>query len=305
MIEKVQCDICNKWYSKKGIFTHIDRTHNKSTKYSNGYNGRYQCIEFKANLKSAVNLSYDQKLGKLLKFNVQCSKCNTTFDVEERELSFPSKEKYYCSRACANSHVVTDEHRKKTSETLSGKEYKPPEEITKICQECGKEFTYIKTNCNRQKECCSKSCAMKKSRRIKNAELRKTRTAFRNYRLDCQFQFNLKDYPNEFEFTLIEKYGWYLPKNRGNNLNGVSRDHMVSVRFGFDNNIPPEHIRHPANCRLLQHNSNVSKGSKNSITYDQLLQRITAWDTKYIRCNKQASIAHDQDNKDRNNSFNR
>lgn len=257
------------------------------------------------NLINAVKTAKDKRHGKLSDYNVTCNKCGNTFKVRERDLAFPSKEKYYCSRTCANSHTVTDEHRRKTSETLTGKEYQPPCTLTKLCEECSTEFTYIKTGRNKHKRFCCRSCATKSSHRKYNEEARKKRAALQNYRSDCQFQFNLKDYPNEFEFTLIEKYGWYLPKNRGNNLNGVSRDHMVSVRFGFDNNIPPEHIRHPANCRLLQHNSNVSKGSKNSITYDQLLQRITAWDTKYIRCNKQASIAHDQDNKDRNNSFNR
>lgn len=113
------------------------------------------------------------------------------------------------------------------------------------------------------------------------SEVRKHRSALINYRADCAFKFNLKDYPNEFNFSLIEECGWYRPKNRGDNLTGVSRDHMISVRYGFDNNIPTEHLSHPANCKLLQHGKNVSKGTKNSITYDELLIRIKEWDEKY------------------------
>lgn len=270
-----QCQHCNKQFN----FTKTADKANHSRWCDQ--NPKFQHYRSNPNLKDACDISRDKRYGKLLKFSVQCAKCNNTFEVEERALLFPSKEKYYCSRTCANSHIVTEEHRKKTSETLTGKEYMPAQEITKACEECGTEFKYIKTGRNRHKRFCCKSCSTKNTRRTRDAELRKTRTAFRNYRLDCQFQFGLKDYPDEFDFKLVEQHGWYLPKNRGNNLNGISRDHMVSVRFGFDNNIPPEHIRHPANCRLLQHNNNVSKGIKNSITYEQLLQRIATWNTKY------------------------
>lgn len=36
-------------------------------------------------------------------FNVTCKNCNKEFTVLEREKLFPSKEKYFCSRSCANS----------------------------------------------------------------------------------------------------------------------------------------------------------------------------------------------------------
>jgi hypothetical protein len=114
------------------------------------------------------------------------------------------------------------------------------------------------------------------------SEVRKNRSALANYRADCAFKFNLGDYPDEFDFKLIESYGWYKPKNRGDNLNGVSRDHAVSVRYGFDNNIPAEHLAHPANCVLMRHGDNVSKYSKISMSYEELLKRIEAWDKKYL-----------------------
>lgn len=113
------------------------------------------------------------------------------------------------------------------------------------------------------------------------SEARNYRSAIVNYRADCAFKFNLSDYYDEFDFTLIESYGWYKPKNRGNNLYGVSRDHSVSVRYGFDNNLPPEHLAHPANCSLMQHSKNASKGKNNTMSYVELLKRITVWDEKY------------------------
>ena len=34
------------------------------------------------------------------------------------------------------------------------------------------------------------------------------RTPLTNYRADCKFKFNLKDYPDEFDFDLIKQFGW-------------------------------------------------------------------------------------------------
>ena len=126
-----------------------------------------------------------------------------------------------------------------------------------------------------------KFCCLKCSSQYKNLSRRELRSDWKNYRADCQFRFNLKDYPNEFDFNLIEKVGWYSPSNKKNNLQGVSRDHMVSCRYGFDNNIPAEQLRHPANCELMIHGQNVSKYTNNSITYEELLQRIKEWDNRY------------------------
>lgn len=97
------------------------------------------------------------------------------------------------------------------------------------------------------------------------------------YRQAAAFNFNLKDYPDRFNFSLIKKYGWYKAANRGNNLNGISRDHMVSVKYGFDNNIDPKTIGHPANCDLVRHSENSSKHSGCSITLEELLERIEKW----------------------------
>lgn len=110
---------------------------------------------------------------------------------------------------------------------------------------------------------------------------RKDMDAFKIYKSDTNFKFNLADYPDEFDFSLIEKYGWYSPTNKKNNLSGVSRDHMLSVREGFDQGIDPKLLAHPANCELMIHNDNVSKHKSSSITLDELLQRIEIFDKKY------------------------
>ena len=65
------------------------------------------------------------------------------------------------------------------------------------------------------------------------------------------------------------------------NLGGVSRDHMLSVRDGFNKGINPKLLAHPANCRLMIHNENISKNKKSILTENELLIRIEEWDKKY------------------------
>ena len=101
------------------------------------------------------------------------------------------------------------------------------------------------------------------------------------YRQLCEFKFSLSKYSKEFDFDLIKKYGWYKPKNKGNNLGGVSRDHMYSVKEGFKNNINPDIIAHPSNCQLMIQNENSKKKHKSSITFEELELRIKDWDKKY------------------------
>ena len=101
------------------------------------------------------------------------------------------------------------------------------------------------------------------------------------YRQLCEFKFNLSNYPEEFDFDLITKHGWYKAKNKGNNLNGVSRDHMISIKFGYINKIDPKIISHPANCRLIPHKDNQKKRSKCNIKIGELLHRIECWNKKY------------------------
>lgn len=101
------------------------------------------------------------------------------------------------------------------------------------------------------------------------------------YYRKCLFEFSLNEYPNEFDFKLIEKYGWYSPTNKKNNISGVSRDHIYSINEGYRNNIPPEIIKHPANCQLLVHSKNISKNKKSEITLDELKNKINEWNNRY------------------------
>ena len=110
---------------------------------------------------------------------------------------------------------------------------------------------------------------------------RKNMNEYQKYRLDANFKFNLKDYSDEFDFSLVKEHGWYSPTNKNNNLDGVSRDHMFSVREGFEKGVDPKIISHPANCRLMIHTENISKNKKSFITIEELLDRIEKFEKKY------------------------
>jgi hypothetical protein len=271
MSDKIICPDCNREFSVKGFHTHYARTHLGDKKYSSGNNGKYEILSSRWKEKYYQNPK-------------TCLQCKTV-------IPFKHKANKFCDHSCAakfnnNKRIEIEwslsiESRKRISEKLSGKISIKPYYKLKICENCNNEFQCLIHGYRRQKRFCSKSCGTTYVAKIRYEKLRLTKTERENYKRDCNFRFSLKDYPAEFDFTLLEQYGIYKAKNRGDNLTGVSRDHMVSVMWGWKNNVPTEHIAHPANCRLIRHSENASKGTKNHITYEELLARITLWNERY------------------------
>lgn len=119
----------------------------------------------KEQLKKSVITRY----GEIKEFKVNCFKCRKEFFVEEREKLFPQKEKYYCSRSCANTRQHTDESKLKTSKSIKklildgnppgcikiSNDIKLP--IIKICNNCNEEFSTSRIN----QKFCSTSCSSK------------------------------------------------------------------------------------------------------------------------------------------------
>lgn len=206
-----------------------------------------------------------------------CSNCNICFFPKKKNGKFCS---HRCSATFSNKNRKK-ETREKQSKTMKAKiasgEFTPTnhfvEKIIKNCLTCNKKMILCPSKIN--KKYCKKKCV---PLYIRSEELKGT---LESYRRSCKFTFGLSTYPDEFDFSLIKEYGFYSPTNKKNNLSGVSRDHMFSVYEGFINKIPPEILKHPANCKLMIHNQNVSKLSKSSITLEELLKRIKIWDQKY------------------------
>lgn len=97
------------------------------------------------------------------------------------------------------------------------------------------------------------------------------------YRESCKFTFNVKDYPAEFDLSLLS-VGMFNPKF---NKQGVSKDHMLSISYGKQNKIDPRIMSHPANCRLMLQTENKAKQHHSSLTLAELLERILQWNQKY------------------------
>lgn len=97
------------------------------------------------------------------------------------------------------------------------------------------------------------------------------RDAEEDYRAQCEFRLSSKLYPYIFGFELVKPHGWYHPIK---NPYGVSKDHMVSVHYGFTHNIDPYLISHPANCMFMLQSENASKGENCSMTVQELIERV-------------------------------
>ena len=241
----------------------------------------------------ANEIRFNNELGEIKKYKVVCSnpKCKKEFYVEEREKQFPMKEKYFCCRSCANSHERTEESKNLTSHKLIeycrsvGKNIYGHEKRICANENCNNEFI----SRNSKHNFCCKKCA--REQRARNEQIEKYKNieceeqikgfVFNLYKKQCKFDFSLNKFPNEFNFELIKENGWYKAKNHGDNLNGVSRDHMFSINQGFKEKINPYYISHPANCQLLLHSHNSSKHSKCSVTKEELIERVKQWNEKY------------------------
>jgi len=242
--------------------------------------------DYKKNIESRkVNIEISKK-KKEKEYNKKPKYCKYCGE----KISFEKKSNDFCNSSCSASYTnknrkgikynLTKEGKKALQKSLNknkGLSDKKIKEMkkeyysnVKRCKNCGKMLPFNK----RKNVFCDIKC--------KSDFAKKNKTKKEQYKFETKFNFSLKEYPNEFDFNLIEKYGWYSPSNSNKpNLNGVSRDHMLSVIDGFKQGIEPKLLSHPANCKLMLHTKNISKNSKSSITLDELLKRIDEWDKRY------------------------
>ena len=94
------------------------------------------------------------------------------------------------------------------------------------------------------------------------------------YQDNCRFKFNPYDYTDMLGFDLFTSLGMY---HAVTNPGGADRDHMVSIEYGWRNQVDPALISHPANCQFLVHMDNVRKGSGSDISVEELQLRIEQW----------------------------
>jgi len=262
-MDKVKCELCNKEYHPNGIKSHIWRTHGAGKDHdpNKGRVDRLVNCTYCDNKLNFRSIARHERVCVSNPKNIKhCLQCN---DIITSKIALK-----FCNSSCAatyNNIHLDKKHGPSKSES------KP--KYTKIkwltCSETGK--LYLNRN---SKGNIIKNSPYRTDPRRKSYNGDKTLWDYRQLTL---FKFDVYDYPDRFELDLVNKYGWYSPSNKGNNLSGISKDHMLSVKYGFDNNIDPEIIAHPANCKLMEHNKNAAKCANCDITYDELLVRIENW----------------------------
>ncbi|MFA5174752.1 MAG: hypothetical protein WC438_06220 [Candidatus Pacearchaeota archaeon] len=218
----------------------------------------------RAMYKDPIWLTKMKKLHTFKKTKIKkiCPRCGKIFVVirtiqKNGILYITKRERKYCSLKCANTHILSNETKQKISKKLDKR-------IDIVCPCCHKIYKG-----NRKRKFCSQICFQKNRHQMLEKYLK--------YKSECNFRFSLNKYKDKFDLSLIKKYGWYKAKNRGDNQNGISRDHIISVKYGYENNISPKIISHPANCQLLRHKENMLKGKKSKISLKELKIKIKNW----------------------------
>jgi hypothetical protein len=95
------------------------------------------------------------------KSNTERIRCSKEFKIREFNVDKPKRNKYYCSRSCANSRKQTEETKAKISKSIKkyGLKYVPIKhtpKINKICPICKKDFEV--NQCLSKQIYCSKKC---------------------------------------------------------------------------------------------------------------------------------------------------
>jgi hypothetical protein len=222
-----------------------------------GSYGKFCSLSCGTTFRNKINLEKSK-----IKYNLNPTKCKCC----QLTLEFDKRKNKYCSISCA-SKITNLEFPRKSGPTAIEK------------------FPFSKI-----KFILCKHTNQYYSNRNSDGTIRKSspyiKTIKEQYYTSARFRFNVYHYPLEFDLSLIEKYGWYTcpglkRKGKPKNILGVSRDHIISVSYGFSNNIDPKIISHPANCRIMLHSDNKIKHNKCDLTIEQLLEKIDRWNQKY------------------------
>ena len=311
------CIICHNEYSNKGIFTHHERTHLKSLKFTSNKNGIcHSNVRIKNEQKYLINPSLCIQCGETLPYskkdNKFCSKsCSAKFSNSKREKisksnqlplnkgkskkclvsycvicnrTIPNKIRKTCSDECLkqfkiNTSAITNS---KISNTLLSKYNKPiikhnKRKVKKVIMSYVGEYSKI-FRCN------CKSCKTKFFDLSAKQYCKYCRVNMTNKKSIYQFKFNVYDYPNLFNLELLNQIGFYAPKGKSGkwNPNGLSRDHKVSVSEACKFDYDPYYMTHPINCDLMPHTDNLKKFTSSSLSYARLIELVNEYDSKLI-----------------------
>lgn len=242
---------------------------------------------------------------------VKCSYCSENISILSSRYKKSKTKNFYCDIHCKSLWQKGKKPSKKTIEKMkisnSGENngnYKDGHTFKESYCECGNKKDWRANKCNN----CYIPQTFKNKHHSYESKLKigiKSREKFtkefkNNFRKkmeknglwvpnieisDYNFYFKISnwiDYMFDLQIEgkeLIAKNGIF---NGINNCHGVVRDHKLSRRSGYELRIFPEILRHPCNCEILKNSDNISKGRNNSITLENLFEKIIDYDKQWI-----------------------
>jgi len=257
---QVSCVCCKKILSVKGIHTHYIASHTvdgKQTWKASGAKGGVFGKEFGTNTKR-------KNVEKYLTAPKHCLQCSAVMSYENRQNKF-------CSQSCAATH--------NNLKLVGKRKYGPAKSSNLTKYEKQKLNKNIVGPYSAVYRCKCKVCGKETILRFYKKFCAEHRNNYsHNGRANYWFTFKLSDYPDLFDFTLLKTYGM---RSRGkNNINGVVRDHKVSVADAIRNNYDPYYIKHPLNCELLLNSDNAKKHKASSMTYEELVYQVDEYEKR-------------------------
>lgn len=286
-----QCQSCEKSFTTRLGLSGHQRMHGESK----GAIQQIYCCSMLT--KEQVNVNYlevhDESYLKRQETKTTCKQCSKEF--------IPKYGSVFCSHSCSASYTNSKRIVKKGGKKIFS------------CIECNKEF--LASNRSNPNKARCESCKLEKkpkrekeepiicgdySKIIKNTCFHCKDTFFSRKKLKyCsnhremysesakqgyKFTFNIYDYPEMFDLALLKQFGWYSPggKHTKWDINGLSRDHKVSVNESIRNGYDPFYISHPLNCDLIPHSLNNKKKTRSSMTYKELVSLVDAYESSKL-----------------------
>jgi len=103
-------------------------------------------------------------------------------------------------------------------------------------------------------------------------------TSYDKQRYQYCFNFEIIDYVDIFDMSLVGAHGWRSTVHTNMNPYGVTRDHKVSVHDAIKFGYLPYYIKHPLNCELMLFVDNAKKGKKSSMLYEDLVTQVDEYE---------------------------
>jgi hypothetical protein len=275
------CKICSKIFSSDVALRGHSRVHNgKKMKL----NHVYCCvIDTNEKIKASTLDTYIRDLK-------NCAHCNKPFRSRFNAI--------YCSHSCSASNSNTTrapikvKQKTFTCKTCGHVEIADGRASKKKCSACEiqtkinpveKNGEHCKLSTNTCAHCSKIFVSRRKRKYCEDHISMYSESAKCGYK----FRFNVFHYPDLFDIALIQQHGFFCPggrysKDGKTNPNGLSRDHRVSVNEAIRNNYDPYYVSHPVNCEIMFHHENNRKKTKSSITYEELIRLVDAYDSNIV-----------------------